>query len=239
MESKNVCLNYLRFCSWLDFVKIEGPVVSKNSYTVFLSTLEFGAGFYLSVAEKLAYFIHLFSKVPALRSIVKEFSVSRQIGPGKLKSFGLTEHDAESYCEWLVDLDVLAPTKPQFGGFLLTPIGASIKPLASDLNDTFCTFATNLLGREVQFSIKVPPDHIWHEVMDLTKDLSSRLRSPVDPNVVSVLPILLHLQVRLITSKGIFTPLDRLVSITRDAAALNQATLTWDSAYRTGFLRFR
>ena len=237
MESMNVCYNYLRFCSWLELLKIEGPLVSKNSYTVFLSTLEPGDGFNLSRIEKLAYFVHLWSHVPDLASSLRILSTSRPTPSGRLVRSNVSEHYAETYVEWFVDLELATPTRQQFGGFFLSRIGSAVNPTDS-FESACCAFASSILSHDVELSREVSLDYVWQELVSLSETLFPHIRNPVDQNLVAVLPVLLHLQVRLMLLKHNFIPFDGIVSLAKKATETHSATFTWDSAYKSGFLRF-
>jgi hypothetical protein len=237
MESKNVCYNYLRFCSWLELLKIEGPLVSKNSYTVFFSTIEPGDGFNLSKNEKLGYFVHLWSHIPELTSSLHLLSTSRPTPSGKLVRSEVSEHHAETYVEWFVDLELASPTRQQFGGFFLSKTG-SIVNSADSFEKACCSFASSILEHGVELNGEVSLDYVWEEMLSLSEMLSPHIRNPVDRNLVAVLPVLLHLQVRLVLVKHTFIPFDGIVSLAKRATEMHSATFTWDSAYKSGFLRF-
>ena len=239
MENKNVCYNYLRFSSWLRFLKIEGDLVSKNANTVFFSTLESGEGFSLSTEEKLAYFIHLSSRVPKLREVLGMLSNSRPLPSGKLRALGITEHSAESYSEWLVDLDLAAATRRDYGAYYLSAVGNEVKSDGETLEEACCTYASSILGARVEPRQDVSEDYAWREIVKLAKDLSSHITSPVDPTLVAALPILLHLQIVLLKKRRTFLTREELIALARRASDSHKATFTWDRAYETGYLKFR
>jgi hypothetical protein len=239
MGTKNVCYNYLRFASWLEFLTIEGTVVSRNAYTVLMSTLESSRQFNLSEKEKLAYFIHLWSRVPELRKVLNGLSSSKALPSGKLQSPGITEHSAETFLEWFVDLDIANPTKRQFGAFVLTPLGEHLKTESDTVEKACCTYAGYLQGKHIEVGKDISRKYLWRQMLTLTRQLSLHIRSPVDPKLVSVLPILLHLQIQILDEKGILIPLNRLIRLVEKATDRDVAIFTWDHAYRSGFLKFR
>jgi len=173
MENKNVCYNYLRFSSWLRFLKIEGDVVSKNANTVFFPTLESGQGFSLSTEEKLAYFIHLLSRVPKLREILGILSTSHSLPSGKLKALGITEHSAETYSEWLVDLDLATATRRDYGAYYLSPIGNEVKDDGETFEKACCAYASAILSARVEPRQEVSEDYAWREIVKLAKSARS------------------------------------------------------------------
>ena len=239
MGTKNVCVNYLRFAGWLDFLKIEGALVSGNAYTVFLSTLRNSRAFDLSEKEKLAYFIHLWPRVPELRRILQLLSRSKPLASGRFRSTSISEHSAETSLEWFVDLGLVNPTKRNFGAYVLTPMGDHVNKEGNTVEKACCVYAGDVLGKEIDVNKTVPPKYLWRNMLDLLEPLSLRIRSPVDPKLVSVLPVLLHLQIRVLIEKGILLTPNRLVDLARKATDRRIATFTWDPAYRAGYLKFR
>jgi len=239
IATETVCYNYLRFASWLDFLKIEGSILSKNAFTAFFSTLESTRTFNLSEKEKLAYFIHLWSRVPELMRVLQRLRTSKALPSGKLRSGDITEHDAETFLEWFVDLGLADPTRRNFGAFVLTGIGDHVKKEGKTFEEACCVYARGVLGKDVNLNQDVPASYLWREMLALAEQLSSHIRSPVDPRLVAVLPILLHLQIRILVDKRIFVSRDRLVSLAEKATDQRSATFAWDQAYQSGFLKFR
>jgi hypothetical protein len=239
MGTKNVCYNYLRYASWLDFIRIEGTVVSRNAYTVLLSTLESSGQFYLSDKEKFAYFIHLWAKAPELGWVLRGLSSSNPLPSGKLQSKEITEHSAETFLEWFVDLDLVNGTKRKFGAFVLTPMGEHVKSESDTVEQACCAYAGYILGKHVKLDENISRRYLWRQTLTLARQLSPHIRSPVDPKLVSALPILLHLQIQILNEKAILIPLERLIRLVEDATDRSVAIFTWDHAYSSGFLKFR
>ena len=239
MRTRNVCKNYLTFMSWLDLLKVEGDLVSKNANTVFFATLESGKGFELSTDEKLAYFIHLWSRISELQKVVNFLTRSSPTPSGKLNSLGISEHYGESYLEWLVDLALTNPTKREWGAFILTEAGAAVKEQGKDFESSCRTYASAVLGKSIRSDGEANDQLIWHETTKLVRELSVHIRSPVDPSLYAVLPVLLHLQIRLLKKSDTFLTRRKVISLAERAAAPHEAIFTWDSAYKTGFLRLR
>ena len=238
MESKNVSYNYLRFCSWLELLKIEGGLVSPTSYTIFFSTLKPETRFDLSEEERLAFFIHLWPRVPELGLMLEELSMSRATTPSAFRSTGITEHHAETFMEWFVDLDLVSPTKAQFGSFYLSPTGNAIRTHRGSHDEACRAFASATLKRGIDLDGNISSDDIWGEIVSITKDILPHITNPVDSKLVAILPVLLRLQIHLLTLRGIFLPMDGIVSRARIAAEDHGASFTWDPSYNTGFLKF-
>lgn len=239
METRNVCYNYLRFASWLRLLRIEGKVVSKNANTVLFSTVEPGNGFDLSIDEKIAYFVHVWSRVPKLSDVLQMLSTSRALASGELQSLQITEHSAETYLEWLVDLDLANQTRRDYGAFYLSPTGNEIKTKGNSFKNACCAYVSCVLGQRVEPTSNVSKEYVWQEVVRLTRILSSHIGSPVDPKLVAVLPVLLHLQLSLMKAKHSFMTREELITLAKRSIDPHKAIFTWDSAYNTGFIKFR
>lgn len=239
MENKNVCYNYLRFSSWLSLLKIEGDVVSRNANTVFFSTLEHGQNFNLSKDEKLAYFIHLWFRIPKLREVLGMLSTYRPLRSGKLRTLGITEHTAETYSEWLVDLDLANATRRGYGAYYLNAIGDKVRSLGETPERACCTYASSILAARVEPKKCVSEDYAWREIARIAKNLSRHIASPVDPRLVAALPILSHLQIALLNKRHTFLTREELIVLAQEASDSHEATFTWDRAYKTGYLEFR
>ncbi|MGA2972971.1 MAG: hypothetical protein ABSE39_10205 [Candidatus Bathyarchaeia archaeon] len=121
----------------------------------------------------------------------------------------------------------------------MTPMGDHVNKEGNTVEKACCVYAGDVLGKEIDVNKTVPPKYLWRNMLDLLEPLSLRIRSPVDPKLVSVLPVLLHLQIRVLIEKGILLTPNRLVDLARKATDRRIATFTWDPAYRAGYLKFR
>lgn len=245
MQSRPVAGNYLRFAGWLNFLRIEGFLIIPNGRTVFLANLETRENFFLTNEEKIGFFLSLVEIDNVIR-VLSRLEMKNSIRDF-IKGLKLSEHFVQSFFEWFVDLGILAPTGQSFGIFNLTNTGYHVVETAKqetkkdnkEMSDVeiFRTYFSFLLGSAVGVDFRVDDINIWKTFQDSLEKLGKHVRSEVDPNLYSALPIVLDLQVQLIIRYHMYVSLKELIKRLKDISPIHNTVFNWDPLANAGYVK--
>jgi hypothetical protein len=236
MQTRPVIKNYLRFASWLDLLRLENRLMVPNSYTVFFASLSRKMDFFLTDEEKIGFFLNLIKRKDIFL-LLKSLKIKNSISD--FVRSDLSEHFVESFFEWFVDLGLIKPTSPKFGIFKLTNLGYSVSECCKR-NNTWAaseTYVSNLLGRSLKRDLSISDDAFWLSFQKSLQKLNGYVRSEIDPNLYSALPLILDLQIALIFDHGLLVPLERLIQALQDILPRYESIFRWDPLAGAGYVK--
>lgn len=149
---------------------------------------------------------------------------------------GVSEHFIESYFEWLVDLGVLKPTKGKFGSFILTDIGCQLCNMELDKNEIIRKYVQAMLNSKIEAFYVVDAD-IWEALRKSIGKLGHYAQSEVNPLLFSALPLVLNMQVYLITECHSFISIEGIVKRLKVISPNYGAIFSWDNIVNEGYLK--
>ncbi|MEM2146094.1 MAG: hypothetical protein QW279_12085, partial [Candidatus Jordarchaeaceae archaeon] len=237
MKTRAVTRNYLRFASWLNFLRIESYFVMPSAYTVFLANLKSRDDFVLDEEEKVGFFLALI-KIKEVQEVLQNLQTRNSIKK-ILESSKLSEHFVESFFEWFVDLNILRPSSRQFGTFNLTNLGYHTVEAAksAQILKIIKSYLTHLLGFEIECETHLRDDDIGDLLDSAIKKLGSYTRSEIDQCLHSALPIVLEMQLRLIFCYHTFIETEKLIKRLENISPCHNIIFSWDSLANAGFIK--
>lgn len=203
MRTPFVASNYIGFCRWLNLADINVNYISRNGYTLFLSSIGQNYSFFLNTSEKVAFFLLIVkhdSVVEILRSLKQENSFNDFVKQG------YSDHLVESIIEWFVDLDILIPTKKVRGRFLHDISDYSLSP-----DNLIVTYLSKFTEKNIQ-EVKEIEQQLFLSYLENIRILQKGYATnELDPSNYHAIPVLLGIQLKLIIEKGVYITLGNLV----------------------------
>jgi len=236
MRTKPVARNYVRFSRWLNFLQLDGRLVSPNSYTVFVGNMDSWDDFSLSKKEKIGFFLMIIKK----REII-DFITSLKV-KSRVKDYtvNLSEHFVESFLEWLVDLGILEPSSKSFGYFSLTSTGYKLKETLTKNRSIFEAsriFSSCILNSDVSIGLSISDSEFLRVFFASLKYLAEYTRSELDSSLYSALPILLHSQLNIIVEFNQLPSLHTLIEKLKDISKTRDLIFNWDHLTNRGYIK--
>ena len=270
LRTPAVCRNYLRFTEWLGLLKIDSKFVIPTGYTIFFGHIAKNQNFYLSTQEKISFFCHIFpfeSKGGkaiyttkkhygeiTLSEIIKFLlkNIENKLTPNKflklaeVNNLPLDEHIIETILEWFVDLDLLVHKKQKGGYYNPTAFGIMIsRYLKNNCNDDIICkhIFSKLLNKNIKTieKIKLPTICKRLENIIINEEIAELVKSRLDPRQYSALPIVLYLQLKLLTEDMVYISFKKLIQTLEDINKKDyictNITFEWDYLAEEGFIR--
>jgi hypothetical protein len=237
LEKISVARNYVRYCNWLNLVRIESRFVVPNGYTVFLSNLTRGKGFQLSRDEKLGFFFRAVEK-HEFRGLLMELEPSSKVKRYKLE--GMSEHFVETFFEWFVDLEILMPLARRFGNFVLTSVGKDAKEAAGlqgPISGLSSAYASAILGRKVVVGGPVSDDQLSHWIGTSIAKNGADTKSQLDSKLHSALPHILDVQLRAVKEDGKLLEIQDIIGRLQQLSDKGKLLFNWDSLSYSGYVK--
>jgi len=236
MRTKAVMRNYISYLDWLKLLKREGNHIIPTSKTIYFGSISKNESFILSTNEKISFFIELLNNklFYDFIKIVKNNSV-----PSDYKLTEYEDHYSETFLEWLVDFDILAPTSKQRGRFRIYNKYFELINIVRD-NDrhrAIIEYTSRLLKQKVHSTKVLPDEVIWNRFRIALYKTNQYTKSELDSNLFAASPAISELQVYLIMEHNAYFPLNDLISKMENIAHKNKIIFMWDRIQNVGYIK--
>lgn len=234
--SINVAHNYIEFGRWLGIIDKVGHLVSPNSYTLFFSKIYDGRSFKLTEKEKIAFLQVLLRKDPIIDLISKlrPENEAREFSEHESEHAYKSEHFVQTFLEWFADLDILRTKMSSSRKFFLTQVGEiliksfGIKESKENIVARYCS---GLLRRPVSTDLDAGEYVLESSFKNSFEIMKTKAGSELGNYVYSALPILLYLQLYLITEHRLSLKLEDIVEMVKNSTLSKSGIvrLTWNN----------
>jgi len=236
MRTRAVTRNYIRFCHWLGFLQLNGRLVVPNGFTVFIANIDVWEDFRLSAREKIGFFLRIIEK-EEIRGLLASLRIKNRV---KDYTPRMSEHFVESFFDWFVDLGILSPSSKTFGRFDLTHTGYLVRESlvkGATISEASRIFSSCVLRTPVKVGASIPNFKFQELLYFSLRRLAPYIRSELDPNLYSVLPVLLDLQLEVIVKLNQFLLINVLIKKLKSLSSTKNMVFSWDPLAKRGYLK--
>ena len=255
----NVAMSYIFVAVDLGLIKSSGIFIEPSPFSAFFASLPGNPNtFELTSEEKISFLeILLDKKEDNIRNLIKVLSPEifydiKQIKDEFRKNDPELSEDAcdritKSHSEWLIDLNLIVSSRKTHGAFRYNQILdknlelknlLEISPYDREVRENIVkTYSEFILNKKIKKVSKVNTKTMQSVFDNAKKETREYARSELDRTLLSALPIILSVRLKLIKDHGLLIRTEEIIKILEDLLPQKGISFKWDYIYGGGNIK--